>query len=63
MRMLAMPLLPTRSEDDAAQIHALERRIFIGEEIIVEGAERRAWAMLHAVIKRIDHLIGEVGVV
>ena len=49
--------LPMRTQDDAAQIHTLERRIFVGQEIIGEGTECAAGTMLHTVIKRVDHLM------
>src|ERR1700744_5956034 len=55
-----MKSAPPGIKNDAAQVHALEARVLVRQEIVVERAERGAWTMLHAVEKSIDHFLGEI---
>jgi hypothetical protein len=47
-------VVPVRLQDDAAEVHAVKRRVLEREDIIVKGAKCTVWPMLHPMVESVD---------
>src|ERR1700710_2758175 len=54
-------IYPRVAENNAAEVHAAELRIFQRKHVVVDGAEGRVRTVLHPFVERVDNLFLEVG--